>query len=253
MSLEKIITKIRALIAHQKSAVTIDSLEEADAFACKIQELCEKYRLSIAELGEAEVERAVRFVDFEPVAHGLKNKKRREVWFTSLGYSVAKAHGCWVLSAACSNHQTFVGLAVDAETARDMMGILAVTALRMSVQARREAKRNSRSFSLRDYLAGFAAMIDYRYKQRQPKQEGGERALIRLVDAMIGKALEERGVRGTSKFSLKQRQTPSYIKGVRDGESVPLEHAYIKNTAPVERQALPAANFLSWNTASNDV
>lgn len=70
--LNKIVEKIRALIRHQQSAQKIGSLNEADAFAAKIQELCNKRRLSVAEMGKEEVASAITFTNFIPEEHSLK-------------------------------------------------------------------------------------------------------------------------------------------------------------------------------------
>lgn len=52
---KSIIEKLRKLIRHERSAREIGSIAEAEAFAERIQSLCDEYNLSISEIDIDEI------------------------------------------------------------------------------------------------------------------------------------------------------------------------------------------------------
>jgi hypothetical protein len=114
----KILERLRLLIAHEKSARTIGSIHEAEAFASKIQAMLDEHKLGMDEVQWTERETQ------EPIAWQHVNKEdpdfrysdRRREWQTSLAAAIAKCNGCRaILQNGGGNQLFFVGRTSDRE------------------------------------------------------------------------------------------------------------------------------------------
>lgn len=106
MSVDKIVDKLRKLIAHEKSARSIGNLHEAEAFAARIQEMLEEHKLGMDEIEYAERE-AGEPIDWEPVDASeidhkeVYNRKRLKVyWQQQLAMTIAAVNGCEIVNAS---------------------------------------------------------------------------------------------------------------------------------------------------------
>ena len=90
----KTIDKIRKLIAKQQSAEQIGSLEEANTFAAKIQELLTKYNLEIADIGDAKEKPKMGKMEFTDI----RNRKSEGKWEPGLYNILAKFNYCMLIT-----------------------------------------------------------------------------------------------------------------------------------------------------------
>ncbi|MBS1793389.1 MAG: DUF2786 domain-containing protein [Acidobacteria bacterium] len=103
----KVIKKLQKLIAHEQSARAIGNVEEAAAFARRIQSLIDKHNLSMSEV---ELETAQNStIDIEPVGDRLGDI---ETWQISLLQNIARLNGCHSLKHN-AGFQVVVGRQID--------------------------------------------------------------------------------------------------------------------------------------------
>lgn len=92
---EKVIDKIRKLLAKQESSENIGSLEEANAFALKIQDLLLKHNLSLFEISQKEgkdLNGVVREDHKE-----ITNQKNEGLWIFDLYNVLCKYNYCRII------------------------------------------------------------------------------------------------------------------------------------------------------------
>ena len=113
-----IIDKLRKLMAHEQSARSIGSLQEAEAFAAKIQDLLTEYKLSMSEI-EFDAREDGEPIDWETVRGDEINvggKKVRLYWRMKLAKGIAEVNSCQAIGrGARSNSFSFVGRTTDRE------------------------------------------------------------------------------------------------------------------------------------------
>mgnify|MGYP000684045842 CR=1 FL=1 len=83
---EKILEKLRKLIAHEKSAREIGSMDEAEAFAAKIQQLIDEYNIELSEIGNKPEETRV--------GSETLVLRTRQSWQKHFLIKLAKFYGC---------------------------------------------------------------------------------------------------------------------------------------------------------------
>jgi hypothetical protein len=110
----RILVKLRKLILHEESARKIGNVQEAAAFAAKIQELLTTHKLdmSAVDLDERQAEE-IGTAYVEPEDVGLKREPRRVDWQQDLALAIAKANGCRCLILHATNRFYFVGRTSD--------------------------------------------------------------------------------------------------------------------------------------------
>jgi hypothetical protein len=194
---EKIIDKIRKLIAHERSAREIGSIDEAAAFAARIQQLLFEHKLSMSEIEMAED--APR----SPVGEGvhwtsperIPVRRRADRWYQLLFLHVAEAHFCKGISAAGYNYIYLIGREEDRAIAVEMFRYLLPTMKRLASSERRLRKANRRSVRnfTNSFYRGFITAIYWRYSEarRQADQtESTALVLSRSDDEAQSKAAE---------------------------------------------------------------
>lgn len=162
-----ILKKLRKLIEHEKSAREIGSLAEADAFAAKVSELCDRYRIAVSEVPEAQRADDIAEADWLPMEAGEKEQNRRSNWQIKLGAGIAHGHFCHLIVFCGLNDLRFVGASADVEVAKAMMTILC----RAAREAYRRERSRSPQIALNKFLFGFAIAINSRYRQQRADQE----------------------------------------------------------------------------------
>lgn len=102
--------KLRKLIAHEKSAREIGSLAEAEAFASKIQELMDEYKIGMSdvEFADREATEPIDFSDYSGPKGWKGGSGRRQYWTMSLARAIANANECQVVCGH-GNRFCFVG------------------------------------------------------------------------------------------------------------------------------------------------
>lgn len=118
MSNDKVMDKLRKLIAMQKSAHDIGNVEEAAAFADKIQEVLDRHKIGMDEVEWAAREEAEP-IDWESVGSNdpdFKYSKRRIAWQWRLGVAIARCNACKCIIKGgrnAGNAMSFVGRTSD--------------------------------------------------------------------------------------------------------------------------------------------
>lgn len=91
-----VIEKLRKLIAHERSARTIGNLDEAAAFASKIQDMLDAHKLSMSEVDiqEREANEPVSDDVIDWAAISGRKKKVRVYWHLAISSAIAEANDC---------------------------------------------------------------------------------------------------------------------------------------------------------------
>lgn len=141
-----IIEKLRKLIAHEKSARSVGSLAEAEAFAAKIQELLLANKLGMDEIALDERERSepIESLWVNPEDAGCRRRSKRVEWQERLAYAVARCNGCELLITPSSNVVFFVGRTSDREAAKALFLYLLELAKRLPQNAALENAADER-------------------------------------------------------------------------------------------------------------
>ena len=113
------IEKLRKLIAHERSAREIGNLNEAEAFAEKVQNLLTTHKLSMSEVDFEEREES------EPIDWGqvdgadlrCRDKKTKTYWRVTIASAIAEINSCDVVQNGLRSF-FFVGRTSDRELAK---------------------------------------------------------------------------------------------------------------------------------------
>lgn len=121
-STSPIIEKLRKLIAHEQSARSIGNMNEAEAFAGKIQELLTSHKLSMSEV-EFETRETTEPIDWERVnlRTEVSGSNRANIaWRVYIARAIALANSCVVVNArGCRGTSFFfVGRTSDRELSK---------------------------------------------------------------------------------------------------------------------------------------
>lgn len=113
-----ILERIKKLMAMEKSARSIGSIKEAEAFAAKVQAMMDEYKLGMSDAAFAEREQT------EPIAwqwvgqtdSDFPYRDSRRQWQVRLGQAIAYVNGCHAcLASGRSNGIAFIGRTSDRE------------------------------------------------------------------------------------------------------------------------------------------
>lgn len=187
MTIDRILRVIRKLSAHEQSARKIGSVAEADAFAARIQTLCDRYRVRLADLPPDELSSHIKEEAWAHCDIGQKVKVRVERWLETLAVGVAQGHACQVIGVQGHCIFRFIGAQADAAVARAMFSVLVIAGEMAWTNARRADRRLKR----RLFLKGFAAAIRMRYAVRTNERSASSVALVRTLNAAIYQYLSQ--------------------------------------------------------------
>jgi len=119
---DKIIKKLRNLIAHEKSARFIGNLQEAEAFAARVQDLLTAHKLSMSEIDfeERETAEPIDWERVDPSDVHSRTKRFTIRWKVTLANAIGKVNSCRVIKHTGSrgNSFSFVGRTSDRELAK---------------------------------------------------------------------------------------------------------------------------------------
>lgn len=174
-----ILTKLRKLMNHEKSARQLGNISEAEAFAAKAQNILLTHKLTLEHSSEES------FTDDDPITHRivaaeeaeLRPRKSREEWTERLADAIARNFLCRLLLLPNSNTVVFVGRRTEREAAAAMYLYLLQASLRLCEKEFRSWKKttghscrisgraccaaDSRRWK-RSFLVGFAVGLDDR-------------------------------------------------------------------------------------------
>ena len=144
----KIIDKLRKLIAHEQSARSIGNQVEAEAFAGRIQELLTAHKLSMSEI-EFEEREAAEPIDFERVdlRTEVRGSNRANLaWRVFIARAVAEANSCAVVNLAGTRGTafSFVGRTSDRQLAKVLYLYLVELGEELATKAAKEDREVQR-------------------------------------------------------------------------------------------------------------
>lgn len=119
-----VVELLRKLISHEKSARDIGSIQEAEAFAGKIQELLDLHKLGMSDV-EWDTREQEEPIDWEAVGEhdpDFKHSKTRKEWQTRIAACIAACNGCKLVLGHRKegNSVSFVGRTSDRELCKIM-------------------------------------------------------------------------------------------------------------------------------------
>ncbi|MGH3631557.1 MAG: DUF7168 domain-containing protein [Sciscionella sp.] len=128
---QKILDRLRLLIAHEKSARNIGSIPEAEAFAARIQAIMNEHKLGMSDVDFAERE-AGEPIGWEHVSDAdpdFPYRTSRRQWQVRLANTIAVINGCQaVLASRNGNALSFIGRTSD----RELCKVLFIYLLRLA-------------------------------------------------------------------------------------------------------------------------
>lgn len=198
---ESMIDKLNKLIAHEKSARAIGSIEEAETFAAKIQTLMFAHKLEMSDL-EYAAEEANEPVDSELVSEydltgARRNTNRSQSWVGVLVNAVAKSNFCRTVGSRIGNGCTIIGKPSDRTATKVLFKYLYDTCLEAAPEHTRihcsfGTTQEKTNFT-KGFKFGFSVAIAERLKVEKTKLKAAahEQGLIRIdqlekaVDAKV--------------------------------------------------------------------
>lgn len=204
---------IKQLLAQAESEKALGNLAAAESFAGKVSELCDKYRLSIAELPEEELQSTVSEEWWNLADIGEKPKSQRVFWLSTLGGAIGYGHRCVSLTSKGQSAVGFIGLEQDVEVCKAMMSILT----RSAQACYRQFKKEHAGAKLRPYMSGFAIAILRRYKaqRKEVESDANSMALMVTVDKLIQRAIK--GLKTEKRGPKMPARDDSFKRGIEDG------------------------------------
>jgi hypothetical protein len=215
----KIIDKIKKLVAHQRSAEEIGSINESIAFAAKIQKLLNEHNIAMSEISFDELK--------ESVIEEVLSAKIPSVSDT-LGYFVmrpiAKYNWCRVYVIG-KGRTLIVGTPENVEVCKMIYEIVLPIFLKEGKRIFKEENRHiGLDTFLREFIQGCANGLDFKLKTERAEFEAKNVTCTGLIirnDKAVELYVEEKfgEVRGKKK-TVKQSKT--WSKGFEVGKNVEL-------------------------------
>ncbi len=227
---ERVLDLVKKLLAHEQSAREIGSIAEADAFAAKIQTLCDEYRVGLTDLAPDEMAQSMAYVHWTWKDAGLKTVRRAERWMTLLAGAVAIGHECQETRLSVPGGTIgfgFLGLPADAHVASAMFGVL----LRSGLTA--WGKVTDKRFKRSSFLWGFALAINGRYRERRKakvEQSNAAQALVRTIDQARKQFLEQPRFKAARALEA-PRANRSMMMGFQAGQATSLDSKTLASAA----------------------
>jgi hypothetical protein len=252
---DKIMERLRKLMAQEEGERALGNLEAAALFAEKIQEQLTRHKLSLTDVESYEQDRDNPFahVLVSPPQWGERWKPRRISRIENLADTIARAHFCRLMMIPNKNCVIFVGRKTDADIAAYVWRRLARTAWDLCEREREAAKKKAqRSPGARwagnkefryNFYWGFTLAISERYqaqKQTLEIEAGNCQALVRAerdVELYVEKWTEQNGT--LDEVADQERlNREAWARGYRRGQEVNLK-ADALNSAGEEAKQLP--------------
>jgi len=155
-----IITKLRKLIEHERSARSIGSLAEAEAFAAKIQDLLTAHKLSMSEI-DFQAREDGEPIDWEHVDGsevGRGGRKTKVYWRVVIAKAIAKINSCEIVNETRSHGNAFffVGRTSDREIAKTLyLYLIELGEELVAKSARADREIQTLKFNLRNNICDY--------------------------------------------------------------------------------------------------
>lgn len=228
---ERIIDRLRKLLNHERSAREIGNIEEAEAFAVKIQQMLDNYNLAMSDI---DIEEARSTVAGEETEY-----KVQHVWQRQLLGQIAEINGCQMIvtppyicivgtegDRAIVNevYRYFEGLGLD-------LAMASLKEYKALGEYRRKRKKTRATLSYKgSFLLGYALSLSRRLQDQhkasmQTASEGT--ALIYIGNKMVDAEHWTNTnmvirTRPAKKVKAQVFRNPAFSAGIAAGESVAL-------------------------------
>ncbi len=223
---EKIIDTLRKLINHERSAREIGNVEEAAAFAAKIQTFIDKYNIELSQI-DLTVER--NDIRTETIVADCKQQ-----WMKFLLANISESNGCSVVFR--STGYDLYGQPMDIEIVATLyeyfceLGLhlqkLGILSYKMSPEYRRKRKRHRATLSFKDSFGlGYMRALTRRLREQRQASYSGSQAMIYIGNKLAKSTAAVSRVRTRTthvKVKTARMRNPAYGLGFAAGNSVAL-------------------------------
>ncbi len=228
--MSRILEKLKKLISHERSARAIGSMDEAEAFAAKIQQLVGEYNLSLDEI-EIESEQSSVEADLADI-----RTKRLQAWQRMFISRLAEFNGCRIV--AIRQGTAIIGAKTDRAIVVEFYNYFeglaqefsqkSLSIYRKTGEYKRKRKKQKASINFREsYCFGFVCAIIYRIEAEHAaklRNASNSQALIYIGNKLVDSDQWINDNMNTSERKSKKRKTrdDAFMQGYEDGESVAL-------------------------------
>ena len=194
---EKIIDKLRKIMAHAESAAKIGNAEEATAFAEMFQKLLAKHKLEMTDVewNKMEEDEPVleQYVNYKRWDETFQARRTRVAWSERLSSIIAVAHYCQIVVLQGSNQLKLVGRKTDVAMAEflivTMQRLVEKISLREAHAHRLACRKSATHYAPRfreSFIQGFVTRLAERFDEAKRAQEGSSStALVRVNKAAL--------------------------------------------------------------------
>lgn len=224
--MEKVVEKIRKLLAKSESAKENGSVHEAESFALKAQELLLQYNLSQQDIHQEE--KSAIEMEIVKLDADFTIQKTEGPWITDLFIVLSNHNLCRVIIYGNRNNNMvyIFGERHNIEIVKYMHSQILTKIKKLSLEAWKEyfglEKRNT---FLRGYKVGVVKGINsklYEQQRHQMSKYSGMAGLVKVNDQAITQKIQEEigPLRRSKKKSLKGDDGKN--KGYQDGKNMQL-------------------------------
>lgn len=228
---EKIIDTLRKLINHERSAREIGNVEEAAAFAAKIQAFIDKYNIELSE------------IDLNVEQSDIRSERQvadcKQEWMKLLLINIAEINGCTVVFVANGKSNCFdvFGMPMDIELVATLyeyfcdLGLhlqkLGMMTYKLSPEYRRKRIKRRATLSFKDSFGlGYMKALTRRLKEQRQQSYSGSQAMIYIGNKLAKSKAAIANLKGMKTIPIKVKtarfRNPAFGLGIKAGNSVAL-------------------------------
>ena len=237
--MDKILEKIKKLVAHQESAKQMGSTEEAEAFAVKIQALLNKYNLSLAQLPADKIEEDVIDLNFKTKIPSIGGRSNFQIYS-----AIAKNNWCKVyLDGGVKNNFILVGSPQNVEIVKFIASI--VRPIFVSV-----GKQKYKNEYLPDCTWKPVGLDTYMRRFIQGCADGLNMKLAKereefIKDNDTAKAIEENGISCTALIKVNEVAITNHVEAKYGGTSKARRNTATKGAKGAYQQGVEVGKNVS--------
>lgn len=227
MRTESIIEKLKKLIRHEQSAREIGNVEEAAAFAAKIQAFIDKYNIELSEIDLT--------VEDNDIRSETLVADCRQQWMKFLVINIAEINGCTIVFRKTG--YDIYGTPMDMELVSILyeyfaeLGLhlqkLGIMRYKLSDEYRRKRKRKRATLSFKDSFGlGYMRALIRRLREQRQASYSGSQAMIYIGNKLAKSTAAVDALKGVRQSEMKIKaaryRNPAYGLGVEAGRAVAL-------------------------------